>query len=198
MASNAALPGEITALLTRWNEGDRNALTGLATLAYEDLRTIAAGFLRTEGRNHTLQATGLVNELYLRLCRQTDLQATSRQHFYALAAMIMRRILQDYARRSHALKRPGGQAMRVPLHEDMAWVDASSEDILALNQALNELEKIDARAVRIIELRYFLGATNIEVAGLIGISKATVDRDLEFAKAWIYRRLSSKLGRKDP
>lgn len=198
MASDAALPGEITDLLTGWNEGDRSALARLATLAYEDLRAIAAGFLRREGRDHTLQATGLVNELYLRLYRQRDFHATNRQHFYALAAMMMRRILRDYARRSHALKRPDGQAVRVPLHEDLAWVDASSEELLGLDQALNELEKIDARAVRIIELRYFLGATNVEAAGLLGISKATVDRDLEFSKAWIYRRLSSMLGGRIP
>jgi RNA polymerase sigma factor (TIGR02999 family) len=197
MASEAALPGEITGLLTRWNEGDRSALTSLATLAYEDLRAIASGFLRREGRDHTLQAAGLVNELYLRLHRQSDFQATNRQHFYALAAMMMRRILQDYARRSHALKRPDGQAVRVPLHEDLAWVDASSAEILGLDQALDELEKIDERAVRIVELRYFLGATNNEAAGLLGISKATVDRDLDFAKAWIYRRLSSKIVRAD-
>lgn len=197
MAPDTALPGEITDLITRWNDGDRSALTHLASLAYDDLRAIAAGFLRRESRDHTLQATALVNELYLRLYRQSDFQATNRQHFYALAAMMMRRILQDYARRSHALKRPGGQAVRVPLHEDLAWVDASSDEMLGLDQALSELEKSDARAVRIVELRYFLGATNQETADLLGISKATVDRDLEFAKAWLYRRLSSKPERAD-
>jgi RNA polymerase sigma factor (TIGR02999 family) len=131
-----------------------------------------------------------VSELYLRLYRQNALQATNREHFYALAAMMMRRILQDYARRSHALKRPGGQVVRVPLHEEMAWVDASSDELLGLNRALNELESVDARAVRIVELRFFLGCTNEETAGLLGVSRATVDRDIEFAKAWLYRRLS--------
>jgi RNA polymerase sigma factor (TIGR02999 family) len=194
MPSDAALPGEITDLLSRWSEGDRAALTSLASLAYEDLRAIAAGFLHREGRDHTLQATGLVNELYLRLHRQTGLQATDRQHFYALAAMMMRRILRDYARRCHAQKRPGAQSERVPLHEDMAWVDASSEEMMALDQALFELEGVDERSVRIIELRYFLGATNSETAGLLGISRSTVDRDLEFGKAWLYRRLSPRPG----
>jgi RNA polymerase sigma factor (TIGR02999 family) len=190
MSREKALPGEITALLTRWGEGDRDALTSVASLAYDDLRAIATGFLRREGRDHTLQATALVNELYLRLARQRGVHLAGRTHFYTLSAMMMRRILSDYARQSHAQKRPGGQSVRIPLHEDLAWIDASSDEMLALDHALDELETIDQRAVRIIDLRFFLGCTNEETAQLLSVSRATVDRDLEFAKAWLYRRLS--------
>jgi RNA polymerase sigma factor (TIGR02999 family) len=191
MPHDSALPGEITALLTRWSEGDRAALTSLASLAYDDLRVIATGFLQREGYDHTLQATALVNELYLRLVRQRGVHFADRTHFYTLSAIMMRRILSDYARQSHAQKRPGGQQIRIPLHEDLAWVDASSDEMLALDRALDELEALDERAVRIVDLRFFLGCTNEETAGLLGISRATVDRDLEFAKTWLYRRLSS-------
>jgi RNA polymerase sigma factor (TIGR02999 family) len=191
MPSDPGLPGEITALLVRWNDGDRAALSSLASLAYDDLRAIATGFLQRRGQNHTMQATALVNELYLRLIRQREFSVTGRQHFYLLAAMMMRRILSDYARRTHAQKRPTGQSVRVPLHEDMAWVDASGEEMLALDLALSALEAVDARAARIVELRFFLGCTAEEAASLLGISKATADRDLEFAKAWLFRRMSS-------
>jgi RNA polymerase sigma factor (TIGR02999 family) len=166
-------------------------LSGLASLAYDDLRAIAAGFLRREGREHTLQATALVNEVYLRLARQRTLRAEGREHFYTMAAMMMRRILTDYARQSCAQKRPH-PAARIPLHPEIAWVDAAGEDIVALDQAVAELEAIDARAVRVIELRFFLGCTVDEAASLLNVSRATVDRDLKFAIAWLYRRLSGQ------
>jgi RNA polymerase sigma factor (TIGR02999 family) len=101
----------------------------------------------------------------------------------------MRMILIDYSRQTKALKRPSS-AERVPLHEEMAWIDAASEEIIALNTALDELEKVDERKVRVIELRFFLGCTNAEAAELLEVSRATIDRDLEFAKAWLYRRLT--------
>src|SRR5271170_3469310 len=118
---------EITVLLNRWQEGDREALAGLATVAYDDLRAIASGYLRRESPGHTLQATGLVNELYLRLAQVRTVKLTDRRHFFAFAAQLMRMILIDYARQSHALKRPHS-AGRVPLHEEMAWIDAASEE----------------------------------------------------------------------
>ncbi len=181
-------PG-ITVLLHRWKEGDREALAGLASLAYDDLRAIAAGYLRRESAGHTLQATGLVNELYLRLAQVRNTKLTDRRHFFAFAAQMMRMILIDHARQARAQKRPGS-ALRVPLHEEMAWIDASSAEMLTLDSALDELEKIDPRKVRVLELRFFLGCTNDEAADLLEISRATVDRDLEFAKAWLFRRLS--------
>ena len=187
--SGTALPGDITALLTRWDKGDRAALASLASLAYDDLRAIATGFLRREGREHTLQATALVNELYLRLARQQAFRAQDRSHFYTLAAMMMRRILIDHARQVSARKRPD-RANRIPLHPDMAWVDASGEEILALDQALADLEGKDERIVKAVELRFFLGCTIDETAELLGISPATVDRDVKFAIAWLFRRLS--------
>ena len=184
---------EITILLKRWKEGDRQALATLASAAYDDLHAIAAGYLRREASGHTLQATGLVNELYLRLAQIRQVQLIDRRHFYAFAAQLMRLILIDHARQSRAQKR-SGSATRVPLHEEMAWIDASSEEMLALDTALDDLERVDERKVRVLELRFFLGCTNEEAADLLKISRATVDRDLEFAKAWLYRRLSQTPG----
>lgn len=189
MDSESPTPREITRLLHRWKEGDREALASLASLAYDDLRAIATGYLRREGTGHTLQATALVNELYLRLARVKGIELVDRRHFYTFTAQLMRMILIDHARQTNALKRPGS-ATRVPLHEEMAWIDASSEEMLSLDEALNELEAVDERKVRVLELRFFLGCTNDEAAQLLNISRPTVDRDLEFAKAWLYRRLS--------
>ncbi len=189
MDAGDKLPGEITALLRLWNEGDRKALASLASLAYDDLRNIAQRHLRRESRFHTLQATGLVNELFIRLIRQSEINLSDRRHFYAFAAMMMRRILTDYARQALSQKRPTGQAVRVPLHDEIAWIDASGKDMLDLDIALIELEALDARKSRVIELRYFLGCTNQETADVLGVVRATVDRDLQFAKAWLGRRL---------
>jgi len=189
MSSHKSVPGEITALLRRWNEGDSAALASVASVAYDDLRSIAHGYLRWESKGHTLQATGLVNELYLRLAQQRDAKITDRRHFFTFSAMMMRRILSDYARRSHALKRPGAEYERVPLHPDMAWVDAAGSGMLALDDALAELEELDERKVRVVELRYFLGCTNQETAELMGVARSTADRDLQFSRSWLYRRL---------
>ena len=182
------IPREITRLLRRWEGGDREALASVISLVYKDLHVIAVGYLRREGPGHTLQATGLVNELYLRLAQVRRIHVIDRRHFYAFAAQLMREILTDYARRSRAVKRSGSRA-RVPLHEQMAWVDASSEEMLALGEALEQLEAMDERKVRVIELRFFLGCTVEETAELLDISATTVDRDLAFAKTWLYRRL---------
>jgi RNA polymerase sigma factor (TIGR02999 family) len=189
MSSDAPPQRDITRLLHRWKEGDREALASIASMAYEDLHAIAIGYLRREGSGHTLQATGLVNELYLRLAQVRNVHLSDRRHFYTFAAQLMRMILIDHARHTRALKRPGSLA-RVPLHEEMAWIDASSEEMLALDSALDQLEALEERKVRVIELRFFLGCTNDETAQLLDISRATVDRDLEFAKTWLYRRLS--------
>ena len=184
----APIPSEITRLLHRWEAGDREALARVISLVYEDLHAIAVGYLRREGSGHTLQATGLVNELYLRLARVRGVHVIDRRHFYTFAAQLMRAILTDYARRSQAVKRSGSRT-RVPLHEQMVWIDASSEELLALDGALEQLEAMDERKVRVIELRFFLGCTIEETAELLNISTHTVDRDLAFAKTWLYRRL---------
>jgi len=189
MEYDAPVQREITKLLHRWKEGDREALASLASAAYPDLHAIAAAYLRREAVGHTLQATGLVNELYLKLAQVRGVELTNRRHFYTFAAQMMRMILIDHARHAHALKRPGS-GDRVPLHEEMMWIDASSEEMLALDAALDQLEALEERKVRVIELRFFLGCTNEEAAQLLDVSRATIDRDLEFAKAWLYRRLS--------
>ncbi len=189
MPPQAPVQREITRLLHRWKDGDREALANLATLAYEDLHAIAIGYLRRENTGHTLQATGLVHELYLRLVQVRGVELTNRRHFYTFAAQLMRMILIDHARQTRALKRTGSAA-RVPLHEEMAWIDAASDDMLALDVALDQLEAVEARKVRVLELRFFLGCTNEETAQLLDVSRATIDRDLEFAKTWLYRHLS--------
>src|ERR1700722_9965105 len=189
MPAQPPMEGTITQLLRRWKEGDREAFQQVVTLAYDDLRAIAFGYLQRGGRGNTLQATGLVNELCLKLAKVRSATLKDRLHFYAFAAQLMRMILIDYARQAKALKRPTS-AERVPLHEEMAWIDAASEEMIALNTALDELEKSDERKVRVIELRFFLGCTNEEAAELLGVSRVTIGRDLEFAKVWLYRRLT--------
>ncbi len=189
MPRNPPIPHEITELLHRWKEGDREAFQKVVTLAYGDLRSIALGYLQRGAAGHTLQATGLVNELYLKLSQVRGASLKDRRHFYAFAAQLMRMILIDYSRQAKALKRPSS-AERVSLHEEMAWIDAASEEMIALNTALDELEKSDERKVRVIELRFFLGCTNEEAAELLGVSRVTIGRDLEFAKVWLYRRLT--------
>ena len=189
MPAETPIPGDITRILHRWKTGDQEALASLASVAYPELRAIASGYLRRERADHTLQATGLVNELYLRLAQVKHIELTDRRHFYTFAAQMMRLILIDYARQYRALKRPDS-AVRVPLHEEMAWIDASGEEMMALDAALDKLESIDERKVRVIELRFFLGCTNDEAAELLTVSRATIERDLEFGKTWLYQQLS--------
>jgi RNA polymerase sigma factor (TIGR02999 family) len=188
MSSEIQPPGEITELLQQWAAGDGSVLPSLVESTYNELRAIAVAYVRRESAEQTLQATGLVNELYLRLVHQRNPRLEDRHHFYVVAAMMMRRILRDHARDIGAQKRSG---IRIPLHPEMAWVDAASEDVIALDSALAELEQLHERKVRVIELRYFLGCTNDEVAELLGIAEATVDRDLQFARSWLHRRLRS-------
>jgi len=193
MPPEPQIQGTITQLLHRWKEGDREAFQQVVTLAYDDLRAIALGYLQRGGRGQTLQATGLVSELYLKLAKVRSAGLKDRLHFYTFAAQLMRMILIDYSRQAKAMKRPTS-AERVPLHDEMSWIDAASEEIVGLSAALDELMAIDERKARAIELRYFLGSTNEEAAELLGVSRATVDRDLEFAKAWLYRRMSGMPG----
>ena len=189
MPSEPPIPHEITGLLHSWKDGDQEALRQVVTLAYDELRAIATGYLHRGGGGNTLQATGLVHELYLKLAQVRGATLKDRRHFYTFAAQLMRMILIDYSRQAKALKRPSSAA-RVPLHEEMAWIDAASEEMLALNAALDELETSNERKVRVVELRFFLGCTNEETADLLGVSRATVERDLEFTTAWLYRRLT--------
>lgn len=188
----ARRPDDLTTLLARWKGGDAQALSEIAASAYGDLHAMASRHLIRERASHTLQATGLVNELYLRLRQMTGVQLVERRQFYALAAQLMRHILVDHARRADAKKRPGRDA-RVPLHEDMAWVDAASADVFDLEEALVALAALDERKLRAVEYRFILGCTEAETAELLGVSTKTVARDLELSKTWLYRRLRSEV-----
>lgn len=176
-------PGEITVLLKQWSDGKQDALVPLFELIYPKLRQMAASLFRDESPGHVLQPTGVVNEFYLKFVRQQRLQFDDREHFYSLAARLMRRILVDYARQRHSVKRDGGIA--VPLDEGSAWTEAPGPDLVDIDRALEELQKIDQRKCRIIDLRFFLGFTSEETAEIMGSSKATVDRELRFARGWI-------------
>lgn len=180
--------GDITLLLQAWRDGEPEALGQLMPLVYPRLRGIADSFLRREPRDGTLQATGLVHELYLVLTRQRRIAASERVHLFSLAAQLMRRILIDRARERAARKR-GGEQTRVPLAEDLQWVDAASEEIIDLDRALEDLGRLDSRKLQLIEFRVFLGCSTEESAELAGISKATADRDLRFTRAWLFDRL---------
>lgn len=162
-------------------------------LVYPRLHSIAAGLERHESASPSVQATALVNEAYLRLIQQRRLNWEDREHFYSFAAQVMRLILADHARARLASKR-GGALERVPLHENVRWVSVNHEEMLDLNRALDELAEIDARKVQVVELRYLLGCTAVEAAEIMQISKATVDRDLELARAWLFHRLHPSAG----
>jgi RNA polymerase sigma factor (TIGR02999 family) len=155
--AETGIPLEITGLLRRWNDGDKAALSSLTEAAYDELHAIAIGYLQRETSGITLQATELVNELYLRLARVREAELVDRHHFYTFAAKLMRAILTDYARRARAQKRPAAAA-RIPLHEQMAWVDAVSDEMLALDTALEELRTLDERKIQAVELRFFSAA----------------------------------------
>jgi RNA polymerase sigma factor (TIGR02999 family) len=180
--------GELTRLLQSWSQGDDEARERLLPLVYGELRRRAAGFLRREGRNHTLRPTDLVHETYLRLCDQSA-GWKNRDQFFGVAARLMRRILVDHARARSAAKR--GRGLRVTFSDDLAASSGPDFDILALDTALDELAARDARQAELVELRFFGGLTQPEVAVAMGFSLATANRDWALAKAWLYRRLKT-------
>jgi RNA polymerase sigma factor (TIGR02999 family) len=180
--------GEITLLLTKWKEGESGAFDQLVPLVYPRLRELAACYIRRERDPGVMQATSLVHEVYLRLLAQKQAGWGDRAHFFTFSAKIMRMILIDHARGTQAQRRGGG-AEHIPLNDDIAWVGIGSAEMLELNQALEALALIDPSKVQLVELRYFLGCTAEETAALMNVSKATVDRDLKFARGWLYRRI---------
>jgi RNA polymerase sigma factor (TIGR02999 family) len=180
--------GEITLLLSRWSDGDSDAFDQLLPLVYPHLRQVAAAYMRRERNPGSMQATVLVHELYLRLLKQNRTSLSDRAHFYTYAAKVMRLILVDHARETNAQSRGGG-LQRIPLSDDLSWVEIGSPEVLQLNIALEELETMDARKAQLVELRYFLGCTADETAELMNLSKATVDRDLKFVRSWLYQRV---------
>jgi len=180
--------GEITTLLDRWAQGDAQAFQALTPYVYQDLRNLARGFLRRERSEHTLQATGLVNELYLVLLKGTADPIHDRSHFFSFAARAMRRILVDYARARGSEKRGTGTP-HLQLSPEIAWIDPSGLEMLDVNRLLDELETLSPRKAQAVELRIFLGCTAEEAAELLGVSKPTLDRDLRFSLAWLAERL---------
>jgi RNA polymerase sigma factor (TIGR02999 family) len=158
---------------------------------YPHLHEVAAAYLRREEQAHTLQPTALVHELYLRLLQQREPEWEDRSHFYTFAAQVMRRILMDHARAARANKRGSG-LRHVQLSDEIPWINLNSEDVVDLNQALNDLEAVDPRKVRLVELRYFLGCTVRECAELVSVSIATAERDLTMARTWLYSKLVLK------
>jgi RNA polymerase sigma factor (TIGR02999 family) len=180
-------PGNVTNLLLDWREGDKSALDRLTPIIYDDLLRLAKARLRAEARQCTIQPTALVHESYLRLADQTRLECESRAHFYSIAANVMRRVLIDYARKRNAQKR--GAGIRVTLKTGMDLAENRSPDTLTLDEALTKLAAFDERKSRAIELKYFGGMTTEEISAVLGISVATVGRELRVGQAWLRREL---------
>lgn len=187
MASGAS-EEDITLLLERWGSGEDGAADALFPVLYDELRRIAAAFARRERTGHTLQATAIVHEAYVRLVEQRGMAWRSRGHFLGLVARVMRRVLVDYARERARVKR-GGKAEKVTLAEAAALAGGDDPDLVALDDALRGLAAVDPRLVTIVELRFFAGLTIDETARHLGISPMTVSRDWRRAKAWLYEEL---------
>lgn len=181
---------EVTDLLVRWNHGDDDALAALTPIVYEELRRLAHHHMGGQRPNHTLQTTALVNEVYLRLAGQTNPTWQNRAHFFAVAARAMRQILVSYARSQQAQKRGGG-ALKVDLDEAALVSPEESKEIVDLHEALERLTALDSRKAQVVELKYFGGLDYDEMAEVLKISRATVRRDWEFAKLWLYTELHS-------
>jgi len=188
MIAESAVGSSATRWLQDWREGDELARERLFAFLYDDLRERARRQLARERPGHTLQPTALVHEAYLRLLDHRRIDWQNRAHFLAVAALTMRRILVSHARRRRSAKRGGG-AVAVTLEVDLAGGAARSEPILALEEALAELEALEGRQGRVVELRYFGGLTIEEAAEVLGVSPATVKLDWALAKAWLFRRL---------
>lgn len=192
MTSPSSPPHEITQLLAEWSEGNQAALDQLYPLVYNELRRLAHGYLRRERKGHTLQTTALINEAYLRLVDQKHVHWANRSHFFGISAQIMRRILIDHARRYDYAKRGGG-AQRISLDEAAIVAKQRGQTLLLLDEALKSLAKIDPRRSQVVELRYFGGLNNEEIAGVLKISENTVTRDWIMARAWLYQELSGSV-----
>lgn len=179
---------EITELLVDWNNGDQSALEKLLPLVEKELHRLAHSYMRRENRNHLLQTTALVNEAYLTLVNQKNTRWQSRAHFFGIAAQIMRRILLNYARDQRRQKRGGG-AVQVSLSEVAVMSWERTEEIIAVDEALVKLAKVDERKAKVVELRHFGGLNNKEIAEVLSVSEITVVRDMNFATAWLLREI---------
>ncbi len=179
---------QVTQLLLDWGNGDKAALDKLVPVVYQELRRLAAYYMRRERPGHTLQTSALVNEAYMRLVDYSQMRWQSRAHFFAVAAQAMRRILVEHARKRHFAKRGGG-AVKVSLDEAAIVSQEQAADLVALDDALTSLEAMDERKARIVELRYIGGLNIEETAEVLAISPATVQREWRAAKAWLYREI---------
>lgn len=188
MSSATDHPGQVTQLLERWSDGDESALDELSRLVYAELRRVAAAYLRRERPDHTLQATALVNEAYLRLVGQKHERWKGRKHFYGIASRLMRQVLVEHARRHRAEKR-GGERVAVTLDHADEIAGSPEVDILAVHEALERLAKFDEQQARIVELRFFGGLSIAEVADALRIGHATVEREWGLARAWLRKEL---------
>lgn len=181
---------QITALLHEWKRGKKDAFDELFPFVYEELRRRASAYLRNERSGHTLQTTALVNEAYMKLVDKVEIDYEDRNHFFAIAASAMRRILVDYARTRKRDKR-GGKDENLPLDEArFISVNEKSVDLVALDEALSELAGFDERQAKVVELKYFGGMTNDETAEVLNISNVTVRRDWDMAKAWLFQEMN--------
>ena len=187
-AAPASACGEVSGLLQAWSQGDREALKKLTPIVYKELHRLARHYMRGERSGHSLQTTALVNEAYIRLTDYKRMRWENRAHFFAVSAQLMRRILVDHARR-HNLKRGGG--VQHVLLEDTAVIGGErNDDLVALDNALHALARIDARKAQVVELRFFGGLSVEETAEVLRVSAVTVMRDWSTARAWLYREMS--------
>jgi RNA polymerase sigma factor (TIGR02999 family) len=182
------LSGQVTELLQHWKQGDEKALADLLPLVYKELRRLAHYHLQSERSDHTLQSTALVHEAYLRLMGGQPLELQNRAHFIAVASRLMRQVLVDYARERRASKRDGGCRISV---EYLGAVAISSDDeLIALDDALEKLSRLDERQGKIVEMKFFGGLSAPEISQVMGLSRATVDRDWATARVWLHRQMS--------
>jgi RNA polymerase sigma factor (TIGR02999 family) len=182
-------PHDISQLLAAWSDGNQSALDELYPLVYDELHRLARRYMSRERKGHTLQTTALINEAYVRLADQKHVHWANRTHFFAISAQIMRRILIDHARR-HAYAKRGGGARQVSLDEAATLTPDMSSELLRLDEALNSLAELDPRRSQVVELRYFGGLSNEEIAAVLHISENTVTRDWNMARAWLYQQLT--------
>lgn len=186
--TQAQNPQNITQLLAKWRDGNQSALDELYPLVYDELHRLARRYMSRERKGHTLQTTALINEAYVRLVGQ-KVNWANRSHFFAISAQIMRRILIDHARR-HAYAKRGGGAQQVSLEEAATVTPDQSAELIRLDEALTSLAEMDPRRSQVVELRYFGGLNNEEIAGVLNVSENTVTRDWNMARAWLYQQLT--------
>lgn len=182
--------GNITELLRRFRAGEEDAAAKLLPLVYGELRKIALAYLRREKSNHTLQPTALVHEVFLRLAEGQDVDWQNRAHFYAVAARIIRHVLVDYARSSKSERR-GGHLRRVDFDEAFQYAEERNAELIALDEALTQLAEFSPRQSQVVEMRFFGGLSEEEIAAVQGVSPRTVKRDWRIARAWLHERLSA-------